>query len=407
MKNEKYSSNFSLKLYNLCQRFPFLRKLKVLLYFADWFLLLFIKKPKYTKRNKKEIFVIYNYAFGDGIIWLCSARKLRELYPTSQYKITLICQKGIHSLYENENIFDEVIPFNLTKATFNLKIRFQLFQLLRKKYYDIVLDPIGVAECTTNVFMCRALVSKEKITILDKTLNKYLCPKWLYNKVYTKIIEVKTKNLSLLEFYAEFIRGLGIKNFEVEFTKIKVKNFKIKLPKEYFIVFPSASTQLKRWPVERYAEIIKKVYNKTKLPILFCGTSSDIDSISALKELIKDIPQYDMVNKTTLLEFIEIVKRAKFVITNDTSTYHIAVTNEVPVTIITGGYTYDRYVKYQFKNENKHLKPYIVVNHAKCFNCDNNCAYLKNGDTVWPCLNKISVNDAWKVISKMIDENLN
>ena len=34
----------------------------------------------------------------------------------------------------------------------------------------------------------------------------------------------------------------------------KIKN--LELPKEYYIVFPSASTKLKRWPIQRYAEII-------------------------------------------------------------------------------------------------------------------------------------------------------
>lgn len=403
MKKEKYISNFSLKLYNLCQRMPFLRNLKVILYFIDSILLLFIKKPKIKQNKKQEVFIIYNYAFGDGIIWLCSARELRKIYPKNKYNITLICQKGLHRLYENENLFNEIIPYDLTKATFNLKTRYKLFKKLREKKYDIVLDPIGVAECTTNVFMSRALIAKEKISILDETLENFMCPKWLYKSIYTKIIKVKQKNLSLIEYYAEFIRGLGLTNFEVKLEKINIKNFKIELPKEYYIVFPSASTLLKRWPIENYAEIINKIYKKTGLPILFCGTDNDIDSIKELKTLLKDIPYYDIVNKTSLLEFIEVVKRAKFVITNDTSTYHIAVINQVPVTIITGGYTYDRYVKYDFKNKNKYLKPYIVTSNLKCFNCDNKCKYLKSNDKLWPCLEKVTIQDAWKKINEMID----
>lgn len=407
MRNKQnYSSSFSLKLYNLCQRFPFLRKLKVLLYFVDGLALLFIKKPKYIKRKKREILVMYNYAFGDGVIWLCTARELRKIYPKKDYKITLICQKGINSIYENEKIFDEIIPFPLTKATFDLKTRFSLYKLLRKKYYDIVLDPIGVAECTTNVFMSRALVAKEKITLLDATLDKYLCPKWLYKKVYTKIIEIKESNLSLLEFYAYLIRGLGRPDYEVELHKINVKKINVDLPNEYYIIFPSASTHLKRWPIDRYASIARKVYEKTKLPILFCGTNSDLDSINELKKLIKDIPSYDIVGKTTLLEFIGVIKKARFVITNDTSTYHIAVTNEIPVTLISGGYTYSRYCEYNFKNKDKYLRPYLAMSNDKCFNCDNVCKYLKSRDKVWPCLDKVTVDMAWNVIEKMIDENV-
>lgn len=175
----KYMSEFSLKLYNICQRIPAFRYFKVILYYVDFFLLLFIRKPKYVDNGKKKILIIYNYAFGDGIIWLCSMKHLRELYAKKDYHITLICQKGLNTLYENEDIFDEVIGYDLTKATYNLKTRYKLYKLLRKTYYDIVLDPIGCAECTTNVFMSRAAVAKNKITILDATLDNYMCPKYI------------------------------------------------------------------------------------------------------------------------------------------------------------------------------------------------------------------------------------
>ena len=403
-KKDNYISNFSLKLYNICQKYPIFRKYKILLYFIDAILLLFIRKPLKTKNSKKKVLIIYNYAFGDGIIFLCSFKHIRKIYPKKEYTISLICQKGLQSIYENTSIFDEVIPYDLTKSTFSLHERFNLFKLLRKKYYDVVLDPIGANECTTNVFMCRAISAAQKITIIDTTIDKKLCPPWMYKKIYSEIIEVKEKNLSLISYYAEFIKGLGLKDFKVKLEHTPSRKITINLPKEYYIVFPSASTLLKRWPIDRYAQIIRRMYQKTKLPVLFCGTSNDLNSINELKSKISDIPQYNIVGKTNLLDFIEIVKRAKYVITNDTSTYHIAVTNEVPVAIITGGYTYNRYVLYDFPDADKYKKPYIIVNQMPCFNCDNRCDKLKDGNGLWPCLDKITVDYAWKIISKMIDK---
>lgn len=406
-KKESYISNFSLKLYNICQKYPIFRKFKIILYFVDFFILLFIQKPKNEiSSTKKQVFIIYNYAFGDGIVFLCSFRHIRKLYPKNEYYISLICQKGLESIYLDTGVFDEIIPFNLTKATFDLRSRFCLFRLLRKKRYDIVLDPIGVNECTTNVFMSRALCSDEKITIIDKTVNNQLCPKWLYNRVYSKIIELNIPNLSLISFYSYFLKELGLKNFKVKLEHFKSRNLSLTLPDNYYIVFPSASTLLKRWPVDRYAEIIKKIYNKTKIPLLFCGTKSDVESINELKKYLDDIPFYDVVDKTSLLDFVEVIKRAKFVITNDTSTYHIAVTNEIPVAIITGGYTYNRYVTYEFDGCERFKKPYVIVHKMKCFNCDNRCNDLKKGDGLWPCLNDITVNYAWKIIEEMIDKEL-
>lgn len=404
-KNEKYSSNFSLKLYNLCQRLPFLRKLKVILYFTDSFLLLFLGKPKKLKSERKKIIIIYNYAFGDGVIWLCSAKAFRKIYPKDKYEITLICQKGINSLYENEGIFDKVIPFNLTASTFNMKERYKLFKKLREVHYDIVLDPIGVYECTTNIYMSRAIIAKEKISILDVTLENKMCPDWMLNRIYTKIINVNKAKLSLIEYYAEFIRGLGYKEFKVKLEKLLSLKKGLDLPEKYFIVFPSASTLLKRWPVERYVEIAHKIYDKTKLPILLCGTKDDAEIINEFKSKIGDIPIYDFVSRTSLLEFIEVVRMAKLVITNDTSTYHIAVVSEIPVAIVTGGYTYDRYVAYNFENMNKQKKPCIIVHNMDCFNCDNKCCLMKNDTKIWPCLDKITVDYAWKKIEKLINDN--
>ncbi len=401
MKKEGYSSSFSLKLYVLAQRFPLLRYFKVILYFFDGILLLFIKKPKKDKDGKKKVLIIYNYAFGDGIIFLNAFDSIRKIYPKSKFEVSLICQKGLNSIYENSNMFDEVISYDLTRSTFHLGIRFSLYKLLRRKYYDIVLDPIGVAECTMNVFMSRVLCANQKITILDTTLDSKRCPKFIYNSIYTEIVKVRISNLSLLEYYGELICKLMNTEYKVGFHKMDVPQ--VELPTKYFIAFPSASTQLKRWPSERYAILVKKIYEYTKIPLLFCGTNSDTDSINELKSLIEGIPYYDYVNQTSLLEFINVVQKASFVITNDTSTYHIAVTQQVPVTIITGGYTYSRYVEYKFKDMEKYKKPYIAAKCMDCFNCDNDCKKLKKTDTIWPCLNDVTVDLAWSKVKEMID----
>src|SRR5574344_152871 len=397
-KKESYISSFSLKLYNICQRVPFVRYLKIVLFLLDGLMLLVIKKPKNHFSNKKQLFVMYNYSFVYELIWLNEARELRKIYPSSHYKITLICQKGLNQFYESENVFDNVVGMDLTGSTCNLKKRFLLFKFLRKEYYDIVIDQIGVYECTTNVFMSMALVAGEKITILDTTLKGRMCPRWISNLIYTKIIEIDRHGLSLLEFYAEMIRGLGEKEYKVGLFGNRGTNIKFAIPDKYFIVFPSASTTLKRWPIANYVLLTELVYNKLQIPLLICGTDSDLASLDEFRKMLKDIPYVNVVSKTNLLEFIELVKSASFIVTNDTSTYHIAAINQTPVAIITGGYTYDRYVSYKFEEMNRYRRPCIIVKNKKCFNCDNRCKRLSKDDELWPCLSEITVPYAWKKI---------
>ena len=196
---------------------------------------------------------------------------------------------------------------------------------------------------------------------------------------------------------------LGIKDDEIKFHKVKEIKLNLDLPEEYYIVFPSASLDKKKWEYEKYGELIEKIYEKTKLPVVFCGTNSDLTDVSEVIKNIKNAKYVNYLGKSSVVEFIEIIRRAKFVITNDTGAYHIALSLEVPVSIITGGYTYDGFGAYNFKN-NKYKKPYIITNQRECFNCNSNCKYLKDGQEKWPCLHAVTVVYAWNIVEKMIDD---
>ena len=113
------------------------------------------------------------------------------------------------------------------------------------------------------------------------------------------------------------------------------------------------------------------------------------------------IPNRDIAD---LNDYIDIIKKAKLVITNDTSAYHIAVIEEVNCALIAGAYTYDRYALYDFPNKEKYRRPCVIVKNKKCKNCNNRCPYLSKNDTTWPCLNEITVNYAYKMIEELIDE---
>lgn len=403
--NKEYLSSLFRGMAGLFQKNLILRDLKKIMYYIDGIILLFIKKPKKRKTKKKKVLLIYNLAFGDGVIFRCSMVYLREIYPKGEYEITLLCQKGINKLYENDNIYDSIIPIDFNKSTVNIIERFKNFKLLRKYYYDIVIDPVGTSEWLTNIFYTRASVSKNKIGVRDITIDSYCSIKKI-KKIYNEIIEIDIPRLSLIEYYATFFRKLskGKISLEVGLEKLNTTPNQIDLPEKYYIIFPSASMKLKRWSLEKYNQLAEKIYKKTKLPLVLVGTKADEEVIDEFKKII-NVPYINLVSKTSLNDYIDILKKSSLIITNDTSAYHIAVVEEVPVAIITGGYTYYRYVDYNFKRKNEFKKPCIIVHEMKCFDCGNRCRILNKDNINWPCLEKISVKDAWTKIEKLINDN--
>lgn len=140
------------------------------------------------------------------------------------------------------------------------------------------------------------------------------------------------------------------------------------------------------------------------MPLVILGTKSDEEPLIEFKNKL-NIPYIDLMNQTTLNDYIDIIKHASLVITNDTSAYHIAVIENVFVAIITGGYTYYRYVTYKFSKQNEFKRPCIVVHNMNCFDCENRCKYLTSKNTNWPCLEKVTLNYAWKKIEQLITDN--
>lgn len=403
MKNNPFNT-----LYNLIQKRSNLKKMKILLYYFDSFVLFFSKKIKYIKGKKKKVLIIYNLALGDGVIFNCSASDYRKIYPKKDYEITFVCQNGVESLYKNNHLFDKVINVDFNKSAINPCYRIKTIKKIREVYYDIVVDPVGIFDCTTNVLMTRVSLGKVKIGFIDHNKEMFLSKKYI-DKIYHQVYDIQTdKMLSLVEYYQVIINMLsdGKINHEVGLKALELKSPKVKLPKSYFVIFPSASIELKRWPIERYREIAKRVYQLTGLPLLVCGTSVDYESVNLLIDGL-EIDVVNLLGKTNLNDYFYIIKNAKFVVTNDTSAYHIAVVNQVPVVIVSGGYDFDRYISYDFKRKDEFKKPYIVVKRKKCFNCNEKCSFFNKEDKNWKCLDEITVEMVWQSIYKLlVDEGI-
>lgn len=404
MANKK-GFHFFNEMNTLFQKNLFLRSMKKTLYYTDGILLKFSKKPKIASTTKKKkVLVLFNLGLGDAVVFRCSALKLRKLFPKKEYELTLTCQNGTEKIFENDQLFDHFIPVDYKSAAVNPKIRMNLFKQLRKEYYDVILDPVGIRECNSNVLMMRAACGKEKIGITDIT-KPVPCPPKIIQKTYTKVLKLNHPGISLLEFYSSFFEKVGDNKipFHVGFEKLNTKPSKIDLPKKYFIVFPNASMQLKRWHIDRFCEVARRVAKKTGWELVLLGTKDDKASIDEFKKLI-DMPYVDLVDKTNLNDYFNIIDQASFIMTNDTSAYHIALMEQTPVAIITGGYTYDRFVIYDFERKDEFLRPCTVTYNMDCFNCENRCPYIKSGDLNWPCLEKITVEFAWEKIEKFLDE---
>ncbi len=395
-KNYEAPKGF-IKIYQILMKFPLLQNIRVIFYFLDFLILLSVPKAKYCEKDKKKVLVVFPYALGDCILFCGVAKYFRELYPSSEYELSIICQSANSSIFER--YFDMVLPFNFTKSSVNISYRRIMYKELRKKYYDVVVDPITCTFCTPNVFATHATLAKTKIGFIEESDKKAQCPRWMRNRIYTELHTVKEKNLHRIKYYAEELRLLGIKDCVATPAEFEGIDISIDLPQHFYVIFPTASLPVKMWPVERFAQIAKRIYQKKKIPLVLCGTEHDRKTTEQLQKMLPDIPIINLLGKTSILEFIELIGRADFILTNDTSTYHIAMAKKVKTFLICGGYVFDTFANYQYEKYG-YPTPILIYHQQECFNCDNFCKY--NVNITYPCVSCISVEDVWEKVKKSI-----
>lgn len=376
---------------------PYLQNIRILFYFYDEFILRWILKPSSANERKKQILVVFSAALGDCVMFLRSLPYLQTLYPPEHFAVTVICQKEYKELLEN--YFDYVLAVDYRKASVNPFYRIKLYKILREKYYDTALDPIGSEECSPNVFTMNAVCAGEKIGIISSSNKKRQCPDWMQKKIYTKILYNPVCNLHKVKFYTFFWEKLGAAKCEVP-MRLFAYQFTKKLPERYFMVFPSASTKVKMWPVDRFVEITKRIYREIKIPLVLCGTKSDSPIVNEFIELLHgEVPYFNFLEQTSVKELIGIIGNAELVLTNDTSAYHIAVMQKRKVCVVTGGYVYDLFINYPC-NSYDGSQPLIVCKKPSCMNCSNQCVYKVKG--AYPCVENNTVEEVWEAVQTLI-----
>ena len=253
--------------------------IKYLFYYFDKFLLLFIKRPQKIDK-KKKILIMANLGLGDAINFLTVVDKYRIFYSKKEYDITLMVPNGFASIFKEESNFDDIISVNFNSAVTNIFDRFKLFKIINKDYYDILIDIMGATGAAINVYLSNASYAKEKITIRNRVYS--ICPDFLTKKAYTKVFDINKKNISNVEYYNYLFDFIANKKTRITLHPTKTYKVSVNLPNKYYIVFPGASSSFRKWNLDYYVELIKRIYEKTKLPVLFCGTNIDLESVNYL-----------------------------------------------------------------------------------------------------------------------------
>lgn len=353
-----------------------------------------------------SVLVVRLDAIGDFILWMEAAKALRIRYPEGKYHLTLLANRAWAPLAERLGCFDSVWP--LDRARFASSISYRLGTLIRvrKEGFQIAVQPTYSREYYFGDSVVRASGASERVgSVGDHSIisrgEKKASDGW-----YTRLVPADEKPMMELIRNAEFMRGLGVTLFRATVPLLDVNlgppvGFNAR---DYFVLFPGASWYGRRWPAEKFSGLARRIFEATGWTGVICGGPEEGRIGEDIIELTPGVPLENWAGRTSIEGVAGVIRRANLLVGNETSAVHIAAAVNTPSVCILGGGHFGRFLPYRVEVDTGRPVPVSVYSNMDCFNCGWKCGcHVKRNQSV-PCIDRVSVDDAWAAVRGILDK---
>ncbi len=114
------------------------------------------------------------------------------------------------------------------------------------------------------------------------------------------------------------------------------------LPPGRFVVAAAGSkSDTKKWPAEKYAALLGRLAREQKCGVVLVGDTRDKEDAAVIRAALPEA--VDLTGRTDFTGLVQVLRRARMVITNDSAPLHIADSLGVPVLAIFGPTSVEKY----------------------------------------------------------------
>ena len=263
----------------------------------------------------KNILIIRFSSFGDIVQTSVVTKKLKEKYKNS--KITWLTKKEFSELVDLSPHVDEVISFNKRDGLTGL---IKLSQNLRRRDFDLIYD----AHSNLRSLILKLLVKPFNFKTKIITRSKERIKRFFLFKLGINYFDNPFRGM--LSFLSP-LKPLGISdenliqhwNFDDKELNKKLISLFPKFCEPFVILAPSANWKMKRWPEDKWRQLIAKLNN---IPIVLIGGPSDLFIGELIPEGVTNC--INMAGKLSLKESCFLVSKANCVVSADSGMIHVA-----------------------------------------------------------------------------------
>jgi len=280
-------------------------------------------------KNCRKILVVKPSSLGDVVHSLPFLNALKARFPDAE--VHWVIARGLEGLLEGHPMVNRLIIINkdiwkkLSKAADTIKEVKQLFKDIRNEHYDLAVDLQGLFRSGLITMATRAPV---RIGFSEAREGSRL--------FYT--VKVRGgKDVHAVDRYMKIAGALGCDEKDILFpfplcdSRMKDLEAIRSSIKEYAVIVPGARWDTKIWPAENFGRLASLL----PLRSLVIGSKGDMEIAERVVQSSRG-KAISLAGKTGLWELIEVMRRARIVISNDSGPMHIAAGFKIPVVAIFG-----------------------------------------------------------------------
>jgi heptosyltransferase-2 len=345
---------------------------------------------KGTKRAEKILIRGVNW-IGDAVITLPAIRAVRKAFPDA--RISLLVKPWVSSLFKENPYIDEIILYDTG--------RLKLIKDLRERRFD-------VAILLQNAF------DAALITWLARIPRRIGYRRDFRGPLLTDAISVgrAREKRHQVYYYLDLLEHIGIKAEDAqpylhllyEEREKARETLKGAFGDDYKApiigINPGATYgPAKRWPAERFAELISRIINELNGRIIIFGSPSEVELANEIVTSASRITHHashilNMAGETDLRELAAFISECDAFVTNDSGPMHMASALFVPTVAIFG--STDPATTSPFGEG--HM---VVTKNLPCSPClERECpeGHLR-------CMDEITVNDVFNALKGLLPVN--
>ena len=276
--------------------------------------------------------LVFQTAFlGDVVLTLPLVQVLHRELPLA--KLDLITTPKAAAMLQNHPAIHLVITYDKRENQRGLGGMFSISRSIKTRQYDIAFVP----HRSLRSAIVTAL-SKIPVRIgFDVSAGRFL---------FTDLVHYE-KNLHEIERNLFFLKALNIdlprKELPSLYPSLEDVNVVdrflsengIEQKDELIAIAPGSVWNTKRWPSERFADLVKKI-STAGMKVVLVGGKEDENLCRKIGAEAQEAEVYLSAGKFSILQSAELLRRCKALVSNDSAPMHLAVAMRTPVIAVFG-----------------------------------------------------------------------